>query len=246
MPFDWHNPGSRLRIAVFGSSGGIGRAFVEELAKRPGVDRIHAFSRKDQVFDDERILTTAIDIHSEASLGAAAASVDAPLDLVVVAIGTLHSDTYSPERRISEISADAMLEVFRINTVAPALIAKHFLPLLDRERRTVFAALSARVGSISDNRLGGWTSYRASKAALNMVLRTFAIEHGRRRRNSIVAGLHPGTVDTSLSRPFSASVPHGKLFTPARSATYLLDVIDRLEPDDSGGVFAWDGQRIDY
>ena len=246
MPFDWHNPESNLRAAVFGSSGGIGEAIVRELATRPGIAAIHAFSRSPQPFDDKRVFTEEIDVHSDASLAAAAAAIDVPLDLVIVAIGTLHSDTYAPERRISEITADAMVDVFRINTVAPTLIAKHFLPLLDRERRTVFAALSARVGSIADNRLGGWTSYRASKAALNMVLRTFSIEHGRRRRNSIIAGLHPGTVDTALSKPFSGNVPDGRLFTPGRSAAYLLDVIDGLEPEGSGGVFAWDGQRIEY
>ena len=246
MPFDWHNPDANLRAAVFGSSGGIGNAIVDNLADRRGVRTIHAYSRSSRPTDNDRILSKEIDVHSEASLAAAAGAIDAPLDLVIVAVGTLHSDTYAPERRISEITADAMIDVFRVNTVAPALIAKHFLPLLDRERRTVFAALSARVGSISDNRLGGWTSYRASKAALNMVLRTLSIEHGRRRRNSIIAGLHPGTVDTGLSKPFSANVPEGKLFTPSRSAGHLLDVVDGLEPDDSGGIFAWDGQRIDY
>ena len=246
MSFNWQDPDSKLRIAVFGASGGIGRALVEELGTRPGVAKIHAFSRELTAFDSTSVAAAAVDVHSESSLADAAANVDAPLDLVIVAIGTLHADTYSPERRIAEITADAMLEVYRINTVAPALIAKHFLPLLDRERRTVFAALSARVGSISDNRLGGWTSYRASKAALNMTLRTFAIEHGRRRRNSVVAGLHPGTVDTDLSKPFSDNVPDGKLFSPAQSAGYVLTVIDGLEPEDSGGIFAWDGQRIDY
>ncbi len=246
MPFDWHNPDSELRVAVFGSTGGIGRAITEELASRPGVSGIQAFSRVPGTFDSERVHTAAVDVHSEASLAAAAESIDQPLDLVVVAIGTLHSGAYTPERRLSELDPDAMLEVYRTNTVAPALIAKHFLPLLDRKRRTVFAALSARVGSISDNRLGGWTSYRASKAALNMVIKTLSIEHARRRRNSIIAGLHPGTVDTDLSKPFSANVPDGKLFTPSRSANYLIDVIDRLEPEDTGGVFAWDGQRIDY
>ncbi len=246
MPFDWHNPDSELRAAVFGSGGGIGHALVAELLKRPGIETVHAFSRKSSGFDDPRLTTRTVDVHSEASLAEAAASIETPLDIVVVAIGTLHSGSYAPERRISEIEADAMLEVFRVNTVAPALIAKHFLPQLDRERRTVFAALSARVGSISDNRLGGWTSYRASKAALNMVLRTFSIEHGRRRKNSIIVGLHPGTVDTGLSKPFSGNVPNGKLFTPAHSAACLLAVIDGLESEDSGGVFAWDGQRIEY
>jgi NAD(P)-dependent dehydrogenase (short-subunit alcohol dehydrogenase family) len=246
MPFDWHHPGSRYRVAVFGSGGGIGSAFVEDLASRPGVASVLAYSRAGVATTSSKVHARTVDITSESALEQAAAAVDEPLDIAVVATGTLHSDRYGPERRLSEVNAESMLEVYRINTVAPALIAKHFLPLLARDRRSVFAALSARVGSIADNRLGGWTSYRASKAALNMVLKTFAIEHGRRRKESIIVGLHPGTVDTGLSKPFSGNVPEGKLFSPAQSARYLLDVIDGLEPDDSGGFFAWDGQRIDY
>jgi NAD(P)-dependent dehydrogenase (short-subunit alcohol dehydrogenase family) len=113
-----------------------------------------------------------------------------------------------------------------------------------REQRAVFAALSARVGSISDNRLGGWHSYRASKAALNMLLRNLAVELGRSHPQAVVAGLHPGTVDTGLSRPFQKGVADGKLFAPAYSAERLLAVLDGLTPADSGGVFAWDGARI--
>lgn len=246
MPFEWHNPDSRYRVAVFGSGGGIGSAFVNDLASRAGVESILAYSRTLELSTLGKVDARSVDVTSDEALGEAAVAVDKPLDVVIVATGTLHSDRYGPERRISEVTAESMLEVYRINTVAPALIAKHFLPLLTRDRRSVFAALSARVGSITDNRLGGWTSYRASKAALNMLLKTFAIEHGRRRKNSVIVGLHPGTVDTGLSKPFSGNVPEGKLFSPSQSVGYLLDVIDRLEPDDSGGVFAWDGQRIDY
>ena len=139
-----------------------------------------------------------------------------------------------------------MSEVFRINTIGPALLAKHFLPLLRRDKKSAFAAISARVGSIGDNRLGGWASYRASKAALNMLLRTFSIEQARVNKNSVVVGLHPGTTDTGLSRPFQGNVPEGKLFTPAFVAERLLGVLDGLTPDATGQVFAWDGKRIEY
>ena len=176
----------------------------------------------------------------------AAAAIDEPLDLVIVATGILHAGEIQPERRIKEINAETMQAVFAVNTIGPALAAKHFLPKLAKSAPSVFAAISARVGSIADNRLGGWTSYRASKAALNMVLRTFSIEHARSRRQSAIVALHPGTVDTPLSEPFSKRVPDGKLFEPQRSAGYLLDVIDGLNPEDSGGFFAWDGSRIDY
>ncbi len=247
MNFDWHNPASNYRVAVFGASGGIGGALVDALSDQPGVTSVHAFSRTSREDPRSGVRWHSVDILDDDSLVAAASTMgDDALDLVIVATGTLHAADYRPERRIRELEQDAMLDVYRINTVAPALIAKHFLPRLARDRRTVFAALSARVGSISDNRLGGWTSYRASKAALNMVLKTFAIEHARRYKQSVIAGLHPGTVDTGLSKPFSGNVPDGKLFTPAQSAGYLLDVINRLGPEDSGGVFAWDGTRIDY
>jgi NAD(P)-dependent dehydrogenase (short-subunit alcohol dehydrogenase family) len=246
MTFDLNNPAAGYRVAVFGSGGGIGSALVRDLARRPGVAEVLAFSRSERPVKSSRIDFRTVNVLSDESLAEVAANTVPGLDLVIVATGTLHADHYTPERRISEVTADAMTEIFQINTVAPALIAKHFLPLLARNEPTVFAALTARVGSISDNRLGGWTSYRASKAALNMVLKTFAIEHARRRKQSLVVGLHPGTVDTRLSRPFSGNVPNGKLFSPAQSAGYLLNVIQSLEPDHNGRVLAWDGNLIDY
>ena len=162
-----------------------------------------------------------------------------------MASGILHDDeALRPEKTWRALDGAALERVYRINAVGPALVAKHFLPLLARDRKSVFAALSARVGSISDNHLGGWHAYRASKAALNMLLRTFAIELARRNPRAICVGLHPGTVDTGLSAPFQANVPEGKLFTPDFAAARLLEVVDRLKPDDSGKVFAWDGQLI--
>jgi len=133
---------------------------------------------------------------------------------------------------------------YRINAIGPALVAKHFLPLLTRERKAMFAALSARVGSIEDNQLGGWHAYRASKAALNMLLKTLSIELARQNPTAICVGLHPGTVDTRLSEPFQRGVPEGKLFSPQKSARHLLNVFDTLSPEQSGQIFAWDGQRI--
>ena len=136
------------------------------------------------------------------------------------------------------------MQLFAVNAIGPALVAKHFLPLLPRHGRSVFASISARVGSIEDNRLGGWYSYRASKAALNMLLKTYSIELKRRAPSAICVGLHPGTVDTALSKPFQGGVAPGKLFSPTQSAAYLLRVIDGLTPADNGAVFAWDGSQI--
>ncbi len=137
-----------------------------------------------------------------------------------------------------------MRRSFEINTIGPALIAKHVLPLLPRDRRAVFAVLSARVGSISDNRLGGWYSYRASKAALNQIIRCLAIELAPKRPQAICVGLHPGTVDTALSKPFQGNVADTRLFTTDQSAAHLLNVIAALTPAQSGRVFDWAGQEI--
>ncbi len=162
---------------------------------------------------------------------------------MIVATGILQGDGIAPEKSSRELSADGLARYFAVNTIGPALVAKHFLPLLSRGP-AVFAALSARVGSIGDNRLGGWYGYRASKAALNMIVRTLAIELARTRPEAVCIALHPGTVDTGLSQPFQRGVPPGQLFTPQRSAEALLDVLAGLTPADSGGCFAWDGQRI--
>jgi NAD(P)-dependent dehydrogenase (short-subunit alcohol dehydrogenase family) len=191
----------------------------------------------------------ACDIEDEDSIAGAAAFIEAegPLDLVICATGMLQRlPDIRPERSWRTMESAAMAKVMAVNTIGPALVAKHFLPLLARDRRSVFAALSARVGSIEDNRLGGWHSYRASKAALNMLIRNFAIELGRRNPMAICVALHPGTVDTPLSEPFQGNVAADKLFSSERSATALLSVIDGLTSGDSGGFFAWDGQPIPY
>lgn len=188
---------------------------------------------------------TGLDLEDESSIAAAAGRIaqgPAPA-LILVATGVLHHGE-TPERSFRAMTAEHLLRDYRVNTVGPALVAKHFLPLLPRDRRAVFAALSARVGSIGDNRLGGWHSYRASKAALNMIVRNLAIEMARSHPQAIVAGLHPGTVNTGLSEPFQRGVSPETLFTSAVSAGHLVGVLDGLSPADSGGVFAWDGARI--
>jgi NAD(P)-dependent dehydrogenase (short-subunit alcohol dehydrogenase family) len=164
--------------------------------------------------------------------------------LVIVATGMLHGDGVRPEKHWGALKGETLAQLFAVNSIGPALVAKHFLPLLPRAGRSVFAAISARVGSIEDNRLGGWHAYRASKAALNMLLRNFAIELARRAPEAVCIGLHPGTVDTPLSEPFQGNVAPGKLFSPSESAAHLLRVIDRVGTADSGRVFAWDGSPV--
>lgn len=244
--YDFHTP---LRAAVIGAAGGVGGALLRRLETDPRVTDLFGFARDPLRIVNDTAVTGQIDILDEGSVKAAAelVSSDGPLDLVIVATGILHRDeSLRPEKSMRELSAGAMADVFAINTIGPALVAKYFLPTLRRGHKTVFAALSARVGSIADNRLGGWTSYRASKAALNQVLRTLSIEQARRRPGTLVVGLHPGTVDTSLSKPFQARVPAEQLFTSDVSARHLLEVIDGLGPTDSGQVFAWDGTRIPF
>ena len=164
--------------------------------------------------------------------------------MLFVATGLLHHDKRGPEKSLRELDADWLLQNYQVNAVGPALIAKYFLPLMDRQEIFRFAALSARVGSISDNRLGGWYGYRAAKAALNMMIRNLAIEWSRKNDRSIIVALHPGTVDTELSQPFQGNVPPGKLFDSSRAARQLLDVLETLQPAQSGKIFAWDGTEI--
>ncbi|MCY6382690.1 SDR family NAD(P)-dependent oxidoreductase [Hoeflea prorocentri] len=237
---------SEPHIAVFGASGAIGGAFVREiLARHPRV-YLHAVTRSGAAHEDNRVHWHRADYRDETSLGdvAAAISRHAPIDLAIVATGRLHDAAIRPEKALRDISAPALEQLYFENAVIPALILKHVGPLLRRDGRAVFAALSARVGSISDNRLGGWYGYRASKAALNMLIKTASIELARRNPEMIVAGLHPGTVDSPLSGPFQSGVKPGKLFTPDFAAHKLLDVLDGLQPEDSGHCFAWDGQRV--
>ena len=239
-----------VRAAVIGATGGLGRAFVEALAAADAVATVLALSRRGDAPTGKRIEAGRIDTDDEASIAAAAAAAKQAtggLDLVLVATGMLHGpDGIQPEKTWRQLTPEAMLRVYHTNTVGPALVAKHFLPLLPREGRCVFAAISARVGSIEDNGLGGWHSYRASKAALNMLIRNFAIELGRKNDQAVVVGLHPGTVDTRLSSPFRSGVPEGKLFTPAYSAEAMLATLDGLEGADSGGLFAYNGERLPY
>tara|TARA_R110000787_G_scaffold31783_4_gene84165 strand:+ start:754 stop:1467 length:714 start_codon:yes stop_codon:yes gene_type:complete len=235
-----------MQAVIFGASGGIGRALTLQLAARPDITRVHAASRSSAP-SGPKIVPHIADITNESDLAALAATLktEGQIDLVLVATGLLSNDqNLKPEKSYRHQSLEAFEQVFRVNTFGPALVAKHVLPLMPRRGRAVFAALSARVGSISDNRLGGWHAYRASKAALNMLVRNYAIEQARVNNQFIAVTLHPGTVDTDLSQPFQSNVPDAQLFTPEQSAAYLLDVIENLTPADTGKCVDWAGKEV--
>ena len=224
-------------IAILGASGAIGSAFTKLLTEKHPNASLFAFSRNGE---------HSINYSSEDSIAKAAelAAKEIPLDLVIVANGILHDGKLMPEKSLQDLSAEKFHHIFQVNTITPALIAKYFLPKLNKKQPSIFVALSARVGSISDNKLGGWYAYRASKAALNMIIKNASIELGRRNRQAIIIGLHPGTVDSDLSKPFQGNVADGKLFTPEYSAGKLLEVIENLSTEQTGKCFAWDGKEV--
>lgn len=226
---------------VIGASGGIGAAFEAALIEESAFRTVYGFARS-------RVGELHIDLVNETTIAAAASLVakEAPPSLVIVATGLLHKEERGPEKALRDLDADWLAEVYAVNAIGPALIAKHFLPIMQKGKPVIFAALSARVGSISDNRLGGWHSYRASKAALNMLMRNIAIEERRRNDRAIVVALHPGTVDTALSQPFQANVAPGKLFAPERAALQMLDLLEGLKAADSGKLFDYEGNEIPF
>jgi NAD(P)-dependent dehydrogenase (short-subunit alcohol dehydrogenase family) len=240
--------GENYRALVFGSTGGIGGAMVAALSDDPRCGAIFAAARRPPGSNDPKTTPVSFDLADESSIAAAAANAarDGPLDLVIVATGVLHDGDLTPEKSFRALDAAQLGRAYATNAIGPAMIAKHCLPLLAKGQKSAFVALSARVGSIEDNRLGGWHAYRMSKAALNMLVKTLSVEMASRNRDAIIAALHPGTVDTPLSTPFQRGVAAEKLFAPAFAAGRLLSVVDALTPAESGGFFAWDGARIPF
>ena len=230
-----------INAAVIGANGGIGEALCHLISADPGIELLYQLSRhpnEGQMFCD-------LDREDTIAEAAAAIARDGKLGLIINATGMLHDPKrqITPEKSWRHLDAETMTAYFQANCIGPSLAVKHFLPLMPKRGRAVFAALSARVGSIADNRAGGWHSYRAAKAGLNMMIRNFALEMKLRNPESVVIGLHPGTVETSLSAPVRAMIRH-EVFTPTLAARQLLEVIDRATPGESGCQFDWKGELI--
>ncbi|MBG90889.1 MAG: hypothetical protein CL521_03620 [Actinobacteria bacterium] len=234
------------RIAIFGSTGGIGSALLNAFASFIDTQQIYSFSRSPQALQSPLVTHIPIQLDSELEIKTACDQLpeDLCFDLVMVTSGLLHDDGLLPEKKLDDLSETSLRRLFEINTIAPMLVAKYMIPRLSKSGPAIFSALSARVGSISDNRLGGWYGYRASKAALNMMIRTLAIEQKRLFPSQIIVGLHPGTVATPLSDPYIKAKK--SVFMPEESAAHLIQVLSQLSPLDSGYCFAWDGTQIPF
>lgn len=247
--------GKRL---VVGASRGIGFALVEAQLADGGVREVVATHRPASDLSDlkalvdvhgERLRLVPLEVDDQASLSAFGRfldTVDGGFDLAIHAAGILHEGDMQPEKSLADCDAESLARMFRVNSIGPLMVAAALFPRQGRRRNFTFAALSAMVGSIGDNRLGGWYGYRASKSALNQFLKTLAVECRHRHPRATIIAIHPGTTDTALSRPFQRNVPAEKLYDAATTARRILDVLGRAEPGISGSFLSWDGQKIPW
>ena len=243
---------------IVGASQGIGLGFVRSLLNNPTVNKIFATYRNLESASElitlrqqhpKRLILLAIDITDESQIEAGIRQISTSvkqLHLVIYCVGVLHEGKLTPEKSLRQINSENLLYYFQVNSIGAVLLAKHLMPLYRHGDRSVFACISAKVGSIEDNRLGGWYGYRASKAALNMFLKTTAIEYSRRCPKTIVVALHPGTTNTRLSQPFQKNVPPEKLFPVEKTVNLLSAVIADLELKNSGQFFSWDGSQLPW
>jgi NAD(P)-dependent dehydrogenase (short-subunit alcohol dehydrogenase family) len=240
---------------VIGASRGIGLAFVQQLLAIPTIVHVYAACRQPeqsielQALATNRLTILPIDTTDETQVESAITAIKTQTDrlhFVINCVGVLHDGKFQPEKGLRQIDADRLLRYFQVNSISAILLAKHLQPLFKHSELSLFATISAKVGSIGDNALGGWYGYRASKAALNMLMKTTAIEYKRTCPHNIIALFHPGTTDTGLSKPFQRNVPPEKLFSPAQTVNYLLTVIGGLTPQDSGEFFSWNGDRLPW
>jgi NAD(P)-dependent dehydrogenase (short-subunit alcohol dehydrogenase family) len=250
---------NNVTALIVGASRGIGLGFVKALLQQTNVTKIYATYRDPSTAEEllilsqqhpEKLVCLAVDITDETTIAAAIEKITLEIDtlnLALYCVGILHEGKLQPEKSLKQIVPENLLTYFQINSIGTVLLAKHLMPLFRNSReKSIFASISAKVGSIGDNRLGGWYGYRASKAALNMFIKTISIEYSRRCPKTIVVALHPGTTDTRLSKPFQKNVPVDKLFSIEYTVDRLLKVLANLELKDSGEFFSWNGDRLPW
>ena len=252
-------PSNSGAVLIHGSNRGIGLALVAELSRKEYDQRpVIATCRKPaealelrnlKRVSPHRIEIVEMDAEKESSIENAAATIANTCETIstmISCIGILHGRKIRPERRLQDISPDQLITNFRVNAIGPLMCVKHFAPFFHKQNRTVIAALSARVGSIKDNKIGGWYAYRASKAALNMYLKNLSIELPRIYRRMICVALHPGTVDTQLSKPFQQRIPARQIFDPTQAASNIVRILSDLDDDDNGRFIAWDNSEVPW
>jgi len=249
---------TQANALIVGAGQGIGLGFVKQLLQDDRISKIYACCRQLETASElsniqtespDKLTLLAMDITEELQISEAVKKISGEiqkLHLVVNCVGLLHADGLQPEKSLKQINSENLLCYFQVNSIGAVLLAKHLLPLFRHQETSVFASISAKVGSISDNQLGGWYGYRASKAALNMFVKNIALEYARTCPNTIVVSLHPGTTDTRLSLPFQKNVPAEKLFSVEKTVSLLLAVIEQLQQEDSGEFFSWDGTRLPW
>lgn len=245
-----------VNVLIVGASRGIGLGFVNQLLQQEQIAQVFATYRTPTpelsslaTAHSHRLNLVAMDITDETQIIQGITNIRQAVDrlhLVIYCVGFLHDGKIQPEKSLQQIQADHLLRYFQVNSIGAVLLAKHLLPLLKHEDQSIFASISAKIGSIGDNQLGGWYGYRASKAALNMFMHTVAVEYSRKSPKTIIVLLHPGTTDTRLSQPFQRNVPAEKLFPVERTVSQLLNVISGLQSTDSGQFFSWDGSRLPW
>ncbi len=251
-----------INAVVQGASRGLGLALVEQLLNSDQLAGLVATCRRPRQADElqalaqraeGRLAVTGLDVTDEEQIAEAAAFTAEQFDelhLLFNVAGILHDETRDifPEKKLDDVQPASAMYNFRVNALGPLLVMKHFVGLLADDQRAVIANISAKVGSIGANEMGGWYSHRGSKAAQNMFTRTAALEfkHHKKTRNAVCVGLYPGTMDTALSAPFQTNIPKDQIFSPARAADQLLEVIDKLDPTDSGGFFDWRGEPVQW
>ncbi|NEQ50281.1 MAG: SDR family NAD(P)-dependent oxidoreductase [Leptolyngbya sp. SIO3F4] len=242
---------------VIGGNRGIGLGFVHQLLNDARFSQVFATYRTESTASEllqlarknKKLHCIAIDVTDESQIESGLAQVRAltpQLHFAINCVGFLHDGLITPEKALRQLNSDNLVRYFQVNSIGAALLAKHLLPLLNHKQPNIFATISAKIGSIEDNHLGGWYGYRASKAALNMFLKTAAIEYSRRSKQTAIVMLHPGTTDTRLSEPFQRGVPPEKLFPVSKTVGLLMEVLGQVTLKDNGSFFSWDGKRLPW